>query len=992
LTLIDWRERKRLLVLFCVLSSFGWSGAAAQSITTGALQGRVADASGGSVGEVLITLTNVSSGATRTATTGMGGDFRFSQLPAGEFELLIEHARYQPVRVTAIPMRPGQRVGVQVTLSPSTGPVTAPQVVPFQGGVLSGTLPQFGEWFPSPHISALPQRSRELTEVLRLSSSAAGFGGVEGLPAYLMGNTVDALPYRSAHPIIATALRFTNIGVPLGSIEAAQLATNGVDVERSGFAGAILNSFSRRGTGDTQARLLAQYTASSTGDELSGVENPMDAQAAAILSGALMRDSAHFFIGAEVRRYDTPFPSLWGTIADADDVVSAAEQSDINLQSYLQPRLARTDAATVFGGTEWQLTARHRIEGRASFGVAPHGDADVNHDVFGVENQATATAVLGRVALLSDLSMTSANELRVGFNIDGIDFEPQSEGIFATGESLPLTSIVGGLTFGGSDLTSNYRRREFSLADAFTTSGTQHQLKVGASAEVASVEQTRDFAGVPRAFFGGFTQFEAREGFLIQPIGSAGTAEFTLVQLSAFAQDTWRPLAGLEVLAGLRYDHEMLPASDVPANEEWSRLTGLSNTNIPSSYGKLSPRFSIKWDPQEKHRWIFGGGIGVYHATADADVISELIGNDGRSRILRRFGTLSDWPSPTTDTAGSARSLTLVASGYRPPVSTRASIGLTRMLDPRSALHVAGTYRITNNLPRRVDLNAWPTQLLEDQHGRPLFAELVQQGELIGADPATSRRFSGFDHVIGVNSDGESTYRAVTIILERTHGSGIGVYASYTYSQTEDNWYGARIANGGLIGPRLETGSEWEDGTSDFDVPHRLAISAEIPGPAGVTLAALFRYESGMPFTPALPDGVDINGDGFANDPAFIDEGISGLSDIVSDWGCLRSQIDQFAERNSCRSDAIQTLDLRLSARLLRSGSRTLQINLDALNVLQSEIGIVDQALYGVDPDGQLTTTDGRTTIPFIANPQFGEIRQRTSLPRMLRLGVQYNW
>ena len=73
-------------------------------------------------------------------------------------------------------------------------------------------------------------------------------------------------------------------------------------------------------------------------------------------------------------------------------------------------------------------------------------------------------------------------------------------------------------------------------------------------------------------------------------------------------------------------------------------------------------------------------------------------------------------------------------------------------------------------------------------------------------------------------------------------------------------------------------------------------------------------------------------------------------------------------------------------------GTRSLQINLDALNVLQSETGIVDQALYRVDADGQLNTTAGVTTIPLIANPQFGEIRQHTSSPRMLRLGVQYNW
>jgi len=134
-----------------------------------------------------------------------------------------------------------------------------------------------------------------------------------------------------------------------------------------------------------------------------------------------------------------------------------------------------------------------------------------------------------------------------------------------------------------------------------------------------------------------------------------------------------------------------------------------------------------------------------------------------------------------------------------------------------------------------------------------------------------------------------------------------------------------------------------------------------------------------------------VGGDGFTNDPAFIDEDVAGTSELISAWSCLRSQIGQIAERNSCRSDALQSLDLRLSARI-GSGARAVQINVDALNVLQSESGIIDNALYRVDADAQLATSGGVTTIPFVSNPRFGEIRERLTLPRIIRVGVQFNW
>src|SRR5690606_30255587 len=77
---------------------------------------------------------------------------------------------------------------------------------------------------------------------------------------------------------------------------------------------------------------------------------------------------------------------------------------------------------------------------------------------------------------------------------------------------------------------------------------------------------------------------------------------------------------------------------------------------------------------------------------------------------------------------------------------------------------------------------------------------------------------------------------------------------------------------------------DWADGRSDFDVPHRLAVGAELRLPilAGVSIAGVYRYQSGYPFTPGFRDGVDMNGDGSGrNDPAFVDNAIPGTDELV---------------------------------------------------------------------------------------------------------------
>ncbi|MGH7504790.1 MAG: hypothetical protein ACRELX_04035, partial [Longimicrobiales bacterium] len=226
------------------------------------------------------------------------------------------------------------------------------------------------------------------------------------------------------------------------------------------------------------------------------------------------------------------------------------------------------------------------------------------------------------------------------------------------------------------------------------------------------------------------------------------------------------------------------------------------------------------------------------------------------------------------------------------------------------------------------------------------------------------------------------------------------LFGSYTYSITEDDWlWGDGLDPESQLSPFPDSlnGVDWADGRSDFDVPHRASVGVElkVPGQFGPRIAALYRYQSGYPFTPGFRDGVDINGDGSGrNDPAFIDDGIAGTAELVSEWSCLRDGIDGFVERNACRGPDYQALDARLSLEFVRTDRYTGQLVVDGLDLLASEIGVLDRAVYLVDPAVDLATAPaGRVvTVPLVANPNFGELLTRYAPQRQLRIGLRVSY
>ena len=88
-------------------------------------------------------------------------------------------------------------------------------------------------------------------------------------------------------------------------------------------------------------------------------------------------------------------------------------------------------------------------------------------------------------------------------------------------------------------------------------------------------------------------------------------------------------------------------------------------------------------------------------------------------------------------------------------------------------------------------------------------------------------------------------------------------------------------------------------------------------------------------------------------------------------------------------TDSVHAVDARVRIRLGRLMGREASLTLDGLNLIESEDGVIDDALLLVDPTGTITSSGGVTTIPLVANPEFGSVLYPSSRGRMLRIGLR---
>lgn len=231
-----------------IASTVAVAPVAAQDYTNGAISGTVTDASGGTVAGATVTLTSVERGFTRTSTSSSNGNFRFTGLPAGDYDVVVSAPGSEEYRAEAVPVLPSQTVTLNATLPASGGDVIVvtgvAAVNDFQGQT-TGLNIDLEET-----VKTIPI-SRDLTSVVLLAPGTQQGDSAFGNLASVSGTSVAENAY------YLNGLNITNFDNYLGSArvpfefyQTVETKTGGFPAEFGRAIGGIINATSKSGTNE----------------------------------------------------------------------------------------------------------------------------------------------------------------------------------------------------------------------------------------------------------------------------------------------------------------------------------------------------------------------------------------------------------------------------------------------------------------------------------------------------------------------------------------------------------------------------------------------------------------------------------------------------------------------------------------------------------------------------------------------------------------------
>src|SRR6266550_7770545 len=93
-------SRQRICQLLALLLTLGMAATAVAQGERGVITGTVADAQGGVLPGVTVTVRNVDTGFTQTDVTAGNGQYRFGAVPLGKYELKAELTGFTTATVT----------------------------------------------------------------------------------------------------------------------------------------------------------------------------------------------------------------------------------------------------------------------------------------------------------------------------------------------------------------------------------------------------------------------------------------------------------------------------------------------------------------------------------------------------------------------------------------------------------------------------------------------------------------------------------------------------------------------------------------------------------------------------------------------------------------------------------------------------------------------------------------------------------------------------
>ena len=937
------------LALFVATSAFG------QAVSE--LNGTVMDSSQAVLPGVTITLTEETTGFTRSIVSNDVGRFVAIAVTPGRYTIKAELSGFQTQTRTGVTLAVGQAVTLNFTLP--VGGLQDQVTVTGETPLIEPTQTQIGTNMSQTDIENLPMQGREQFALMQL---------VPGLTPALQPGSFEGSAYNANGRESGSNLylvdgqynkddrtgTFPQSRITVDSMAEYQVLTHEYGAEYGGASGVIVNAITKSGTNQFHGRGFyflqdSKLNAINYFDKINGDEKP-DSGVKSVggnVGGPIVRNKAFWFFNYEYTHsrdaVHLSFPPAAAPLA-----TSFSDVYNVHLYNY-------------FVRGDYQFSPSNTVHGSLIYGPNDGIGENAEAERFtrqGFRHERAAPEQLISLQWTSLLGNRMVNEVKVGSVIENLWIGDRSvfndkfndipwdlkthqwtglKGVdpldFGSAQTHPDYTAGPRAGMSGNALTANV------YSEQLTWTPTTHSIKFGVGGSqnkgtsVVSTNQIGTFEFQNNAPFNPAvvttypTRFRIRLGEMFIPIGTW--------RMNAFVSDKWQFTPKLTLNLGVRYDYD---------------------DNSSNTKDGFAPRLGVAYAPNEKT--VLRAGFGKFYEFPPTSIISDLFAGNVISRVFT-FDTGEDLSAtrgvlPTnpcllavTGSAGMAKispacraqlvtAQNQLASGAfvntEPLLPGNRKLGFLYQIDFGVERQIMNGMAVTvdyvgsrgRDQTGRIDINE-PRLLPNGTVGRPGPSVFDPNGTLI---PAQARN-AVFQRVLQYTTSSvfNSDYDALELSLDKRFSNRWSGRAAYTLSRSRD--VAAASAGGfGIVNKRVndDFNPRQDYGLATFDNRHAFTAGGNWNAWRDFGLGATYRYYSGNPVNEIV--GTDVN-----RDRDNFDRPVKGRDDLTRP---IVSKVDSTgtAVRNGIKGTDKMLLDLRLQYVHRIRGERTAGIFWEIYNAL----------------------------------------------------------
>lgn len=871
--------------------------------TAGTIEGVVWDASRSAVEHTPVTVTEKETGLSRTVRTGAGGRYVAAGLLPGQYRVEAAREGFRTAVVEAVRLSAGRTVTADMTLV--VGERREQVQVRAEAAAVSTSAADWGGTVERAQLEDLPLNGRDLFDLaaqqpavtIANNNEGAIFNGL-GIQPAVNGNRpnqnsfrIDGVYVNDASGSAPAAAGGRLLGVE--GIEELRLITNPFSAEYGRAASAMFTAVSRSGGNDWHGSLYYYLRNSAT-----DAKNFFDAAGQTIpalrrnhfggmVSGALKRDRLFWMANYEgLRESRSRTQSATTLTAAAREGLLPAGRVTVSdavkpfLSLYPLPNgrdygdgtaeylsMAENAARNETFSTRVDWLKSERV--RAAVRFATDGGESRQPDQFRFWEMMTDSRfafVHTETTLVQSPATLWVGRFgysRVRNTEDATPPALAKELTFVAGRPIGTLEVTG-LTDLTSQTVSSLPRLHVLQDYQGSVDGTHVEgaqtWRFGASFDEMSFQQRGDFRASGRYRFtsvANLLRATPSGGDLMAP-GSDTKRLWRQRQYAFFAQDEWRALRRLSVVAGVRYEGYTAPSEadskiatmKNPLADKAMTLGGPLFRN--PSKANFAPRAGVAWDARGDGRTVVRAGAGMFFDLLTSREVT-IAGMRVPPFYNRAFLTNPKFP----DLLGAAAAASLdnsqdgLAYAVEQPYVLQWRVSVSEKVAAGTVVEAGYSgSRGAHLLGQFGDVNVAQGQVQAD--GRLYFP------------PTGPLRNPAFGRIGLRTTDFNSFYHALTVRVERRMGRGAAAGVNYTWAKAVDESSSSTqtdFDNSDRMPHPYNI--RMQRGPADFDVRQALNATGSwvVPGPRGGVwqtvlggwqVQGIVQAQAGFPFNPRV--------------------------------------------------------------------------------------------------------------------------------------------